>query len=172
MKAIKLVSLSLLSLGFFASCSSSDDGGGNTPDDGPSPGPGTEVTVSSTWKPTNFEIEKNGASLYTFNYPHTPNCEIDHLNFYSNNSNKYFHYEGSECTEEVTEDAFVKNGNQVTINVQGYPISGTVVETSTEMKVSSDIDQYQALIEAMYPQYAQMLSMFEGATVILTFEKQ
>lgn len=106
------------------------------------------------------------------NYPHTQNCENDHLNFYSDHSNKYFHYKGSECTEEVTEDAYVRNGDKVTIKLQGYQILGTIVETSTEMKISSDIDQYQALIGALYPQYVPMLNMLQGATIVLTLKKQ
>lgn len=168
MKKLKIIALSMLATSFMLSCSGDDTPANNEQENQQ---PVNQVTITATWKPTTIQIV-NIVVLQSIPYPHAQGCNSDHLNIYSDNTNKMFNYTAETCEENVQENAFQRNGNEVTINIQGFEISGTVQETNTQMKVSSDISEYQEFVEAFYPDYADMLNTLSGSKVVLTLEKQ
>ena len=170
----KYLFLTILSAGLlFASCGSDDSGksdNGNTPENPENPG--QPVTVKSEWEPKTIKLVKI-VPLYTLDYPHTSGCTRDYLQLMSDNTAKFFHYEGTDCKVTEYGQAFQRSGNNVTVNVMGYEIKGVVkAETDAYMEIHSDISEYIPLIKAQFPQYEQYLSVLEGGTVILSLDKK
>lgn len=166
--------LTILSAGLlFASCGSDDSGkskDANTP--GNPNNPNQPVTVKSEWEPKTIKLVKI-VPLYTLNYPHTSGCTKDYLQLMSDDSAKFFHYEGTDCKVTEYGQAFQRNGNNVTVNVMGYEIKGVVkAEKDNYMEIHSDISEYIPLIKAQFPQYEQYLSLLEGGTVMLALDKK
>lgn len=130
------------------------------------------VTKPGKWEPTNIQLVKV-VPLQTIPYPHTANCSKDYLEISADNKAKFYRYEGSNCSVTEYADAFQRAGNDVSLNVLGYKINGTIaVETSTIMEIHSDISEYTPLIVAQFPEYEQYLSVLEGGTVKLSFIKK
>jgi len=130
------------------------------------------VTESADWEPTTIQLIKI-VPLQTIPYPHTENCNKDYLKISKDNKAVFFRYEGAECAVTEYADAFKRDGKNVTLNVLGYQISGVIeVETTSTMEIKSDISAYVPLIKAQFPQYEQYLSLVEGGTVKLTFNKK
>lgn len=173
MKKTLLFSTLLLSLSII-SCSSDDStttDKGNPIIENPD-NPGNNVTVKSTWEPKTIQLVKV-IPLYTIDYPHSEGCTKDYLQLLSNDTAKFFHYEGASC--DVTEygQAFQRNGNNVTMNLMGYTIKGVIAsETSTSMEIHSEITEYIPYIKIMLPQYEQYLNLLDGATVKLLLTKK
>ncbi len=153
----------ILSAGLlFASCGSDDSKKDET----------EVVTKANEWEPTTIQLIKI-VPLQTIEYPHTENCTKDFLKISSDNKAVFFRYEGADCKVTEYADAFQRTGNNVSLNVLGYKVTGTIaVETNTNMEIESDISEYIPLIKAQFPQYEQYLSLLEGGTVKLSFIKK
>lgn len=167
----KYLYLTLISFGMmFYSCGSDETK--NNPNPIENPDENQPVEVVSEWEPSTIQLIKI-IPLYTLDYPHTANCTKDFLQLFSNNTAKFLRYENAECKETEYDNAFTRNGNNVSLTVLGYQISGTIsAETETKMEISSDISQYAQLISTLYPDYVQYLSVLEGGTVKLTLNKK
>ena len=170
----KYLFLTILSAGLlFASCGSDDTGkqeDTNTP--GNPNNPNQPVTVKSEWEPQTIKLVKI-IPLYTLNYPHATGCTKDYLQLMSDDSAKFFHYEGTDCKVTEYGQAFKRSGDNVTVNVMGYEVKGVVkAESDTYMEIHSDISEYIPLIKAQFPQYEQYLSVLEGGTVMLALDKK
>ena len=171
----KCLFLSIIAFGLlFASCSSDDSPADvpvkENPDDPNNPG--DNVTVKSEWEPTKIQLIKI-VPVYTVDYPHSAGCTKDYLQLLSNNTAKFFHYAETTCDLTEYANAFLRNGNNVSLNIQGYQISGTITtETDTNMVIESDISEYVPIIKAMFPEYEQYLSVLEGGTVKLSLNKK
>ncbi|WLD23852.1 hypothetical protein NU10_00185 [Flavobacterium dauae] len=157
----KYLLLSIITLGFLFSCGSSDDSKKE------------EVqTPQGKWVPQQIQLIKI-VPVYTVAYPHTAGCTKDFLQLSTDNTAKFFHYEGSSCEETEYENAFQRSGNNVSLNIMSYQISGTITtETETNMVIESDISEYVPIIKAMFPEYEQYLSALEGGTVKLSLNKK
>ena len=154
---LSIITLSLL----FSSCGSSDD-----------PKNEEVETPQGEWIPQQIQLIKI-VPVYTVDYPHTAGCSKDFLQLLADNTSKFFHYEGTNCEETEYENAFQRNGNNVSLNMQGYQINGTITtETETNMVIESDISEYVPVIEAMFPEYEQYLSVLEGGTVKLSLNRK
>ncbi|UUV22396.1 hypothetical protein [Paenimyroides aestuarii] len=131
--------------------------------------------VSSTqgkWEPTTIQLVKI-APLYTLDYPHTESCPKDYLEFTAASSAVFFRHETANCTVTEYANAFQQSGNNVSLNVLGYQINGTITaQTETSMEIQSDISAYIPIIKAQFPEYEQYLSLLEGGTVKLSFVKK
>lgn len=168
----KYLLLSILSVALlFASCGS-DDANKNNDNVNPNPDPTQPVTVKSEWNPTTIKLVKI-ITLQEIAYPHTANCTKDYLQLLSNNTAKFYRYQNANCTVTEYADAFKRTGNNVSLNMLGYQINGVIAtETDTYMEVHSDISEYVPLIKAQFPEYEQYLSLLEGGTVKLSFNKK
>jgi len=168
----KYLFLSIIAFGLlFASCSS-DNSSNETEIPDNTPDPNQPVTVKSEWEPAKIQLIKI-VPVYTVDYPHSAGCTKDYLQLLSNNTAKFFHYEEQDCKTTTYENAFQRNGNNVSLNITGYQISGTITtETDTNMVIESDISEYVPLIKAMFPEYEQYLSVLEGGTVKLSLNKK
>ena len=174
----KLVLMALACSAFIVTSCGSDD---NTPvTDKPiveNPGGGEEeVKVTAEWEPAtvklNMVIPLPGVPT-SMPYPHTQGCTKDYLQLKSNNTAKFFRYEGTDCKETIYDQAFVRNGNNVTLKVMEYTISGVVKsETATAMVIESDFSQYEALIGVLYPEYKDYLKLLAGSKVELQLTKK
>lgn len=159
----KYLFLTILSAGLFFTSCGSDDSKKNDSE---------VVTKPGKWEPTTIQLVKV-VPLQTIDYPHTANCNKDYLELSAGNKAIFFRYEGTDCKVTEYADAFQRTGNNVSLNVLGYKISGTVaVETATNMEIHSDISEYIPLITAQFPEYEQYLSLLEGGTVKLSFIKK
>lgn len=165
--------LAILSIGLlFTSCGSDDstkkDEG--TPEN-PS-NPNQPVTVKSEWEPATIKLVKI-VPLYTLDYPHAAGCTKDFLQLMSDDSAKFYRYQGADCKVTEYGQAFQRSGNNVTVNVMGYQVKGVIAsETAIYMEIHSDITEYIPLIKAQFPQYEQYLSLMEGGTVKLALNKK
>src|SRR5690606_13665938 len=157
----KISFFSIITLGFLFSCGSSDDSKKE------------EVqTPQGEWVPQQIQLIKI-VPVYTVAYAHTAGCTKDFLQLSTDNTAKFFHYEGSSCEETEYANAFQRNGDNVSLNRQGYQISGTITtETDTNMVIESEIAEYVPIIKAMFPEYEQYLSVLEGGTVKLSLAKK
>ena len=175
MKFRNLLSLFALSTLIFISCSddnnSTNDNVITNPDNENGGGNGSQITVLSEWIPADIQLIKI-IPLQTFDYPHQEGCEQDVLQLLSNNSGKFLRHLETSCTLETYEQAFSRSGDQVTLNLSGYTITGTLQETDTQMIITSGVDAYIPFIQAMYPDAEQYLSLLEGATIKLTLNKK
>lgn len=130
------------------------------------------VIEPSKWEPTTIQLVKI-VPLQTIQYPHTTNCTKDYLEILADNKAKFYQYKGTDCKITEYADAFQRKGNNVTLNMLGYKINGTIaVETETNMEIHSDISEYIPLIKAQFPEYEQFLSLLEGGTVKLSLNKK
>lgn len=134
-------------------------------------GQNNPVTVSSEWIPANIQIIQI-IPLETIAYPHIQGCENDYLQLMSNNTGKYYKHEEGDCTLEIIEQAFVRNGDQVTLSLNGFTVSGTIAESANQMVVTSSANEYLPFIQQMYPEAEQYLSLLQGATIKLTLNKK
>lgn len=159
----KFLFLTILSAGlFFTSCGSDDSKKEEN----------EVVTKPGDWEPTTIQLVKV-VPLQTIDYPHTANCTKDYLQLSADNKAIFFRYEGTDCTVTQYADAFQRTGNNVSLNVLGYKIDGTIAaETATNMEIQSDISEYIPLIKTQFPEYEQYLSLLEGGTVKLSFVKK
>lgn len=147
---------------FFASCGSDDSKKNET----------EVVTKPGEWEPTTIQLVKV-VPLQTIPYPHTANCKKDFLELSAGNKAVFYRHEGADCKVTEYADAFQRTGNNVSLNILGYKINGTIaVETSTNMEIHSDISEYISLIAAQFPEYEEYLSLLEGGTVKLSFSKK
>lgn len=165
--------LAVVTLGLvITSCNSNDDQKTNVENPIITPeNPNAPVTVASEWEPATIQLIKI-IPITTINYPHATDCTKDHLQIMSNNTAKFIRYTDADCKVTEYADAFTKNGNNVTVNVLGFNVSGTLEENSTQMIITSDVDAYIPIIKAQFPQYEQYLGMIEGGTVKLTLQKK
>src|SRR5690606_556008 len=159
----KYLFLSILFTGlFFTSCGSDDTKKEDT----------EVVTKPGKWEPTTIQLVKI-VPLQTIEYPHTANCTKDYLELSAGNKAIFFRHEGTDCKVTEYTDAFQRSGNNVSLNMLGYKINGTIaVETATNMEIHSDISEYIPLIKEQFPEYEQYLSLLEGGTVKLSFNKK
>lgn len=159
----KYLFLSILFAGlFFTSCGSDDTKKEDT----------EVVTKPGKWEPTTIQLVKI-VPLQTIEYPHTANCTKDYLELSAGNKAIFFRQEGTDCKVTEYTDAFQRSGNNVSLNMLGYKINGTIaVETATNMEIHSDISEYIPLIKEQFPEYEQYLSLLEGGTVKLSFNKK
>lgn len=137
--------------------------------------PGTDqVKVLAEWVPSTIKINSLiPISIPTMDYPHTEGCTKDYLQLKSDDTAKFFRYEGANCAVTEFDQAFVRKGNDVSLNVMGYTISGTIkTENSTTMVIESDITQYSEIIKVLYPEYSQYLALLTGAKVELQLDKK
>lgn len=159
----KYLFLSILFAGlFFTSCGSDDTKKEDT----------EVVTKPGKWEPTTIQLVKI-VPLQTIEYPHTANCTKDYLELSAVNKAIFFRHEGTDCKVTEYTDAFQRSGNNVSLNMLGYKINGTIAaETATNMEIQSDISEYIPLIKTQFPEYEQYLSLLEGGTVKLSFVKK
>lgn len=172
----KLFYITFLSLGFLITSCGSDDAS-TTKDPIKEENPNLQpdpVTVTAEWEPTTIALQTLIPLPFgDLAYPHTENCTKDFLQLFSDNTAKYFRYEGEDCKVTEYANAFKRTDNKVTLNVMGYQISGDIKnETSTSMEIHSDIAQYEEIIKIMFPEYADYLTLLNGATVKLTLNKK
>lgn len=169
MKFRTLLSIIALTCLFFTSCS--DDNSTKENNQINNPGDNNAITVVSEWNPSSLQIIKL-IPLETFEYPHQVGCEKDYLQLLSNNTGKFISFNENDCAQEVYEQAFTRSNDQVTLNLNGYTISGTLQETDNQMILSSPIDDYLPFIQTLYPEAEQYLPLLEGATIKLLFTKK
>lgn len=173
----KLFYISFLSLGLLFTSCGSDDTVSNTDnpknEENPTQNP-PPVTVTAEWEPTTIVLQTLiPLPIEDLEYPHTVNCTKDFLQLFSDDSAKYFRYEGTDCKVTEYQNAFKRTGNQVTLNVMEYQISGEIKnETATSMEIHSDVSQYEQIITIMFPEYAEYLPYLKGSTVKLSFKKK
>lgn len=160
----------LMSVLFTSSCGS-DDSKDKKISENPID-PNQPVTVKSEWEPSTIKLVKV-IPLQTIAYPHTTGCTKDYLQLMTDNSAKFYHYEGADCKITSYDNAFQRNGNNVTVNILGYSVKGDIQkETDTYMEIHSDISEYIPLIKAQFPEYEQYLGMLDGGTVQLALNKK
>lgn len=172
----KYIYLAIVSLGLLVmSCNGNDDQKTEIENPNPTPqDPNTPVTVASEWEPATIKINSLiPLPIPSIDYPHANGCTKDYLQIKTDNTAKFFRYAENSCEETVYNEAFVRSENNVTLNIMGYTISGVITtESSTTMKIESDIKQYEVLIETMFPQYATYLTALGGSKVELQLNKK
>ncbi|SRR5690554_4620342 len=129
-----------------------------------------EVEIGK-WEPTTLEVETM-LPIPKLDYPHSEGCDRDYLEIRSDDTATFYHYEEESCVEVVYENAFEKNGTDVSVNIMGFEVDGEIVsEDSQTMIISADISEVLPYLEAMYPEYSSMLAALTGSRIKITFEK-
>lgn len=127
MKKLKIVLLSVLTLGLsLASCSGDDDNGT------------TDGKIEGKWIYTKVGV-MNGNNELLIDYPeHEPGCDKNYVEITADGKWKDVSFFGDECTKESNEGSWTRNGDSVTITLDGEPESGTILKlTNTELKLKS-----------------------------------
>ena len=172
MKILKLLAVCLFSSSLLLSCSDDDkETTVKEPIENPGDNTGGDVTLKSEWVPSNIKVESL-LPIPPLDYPHAAGCNEDFLQLYSNNTGKFTRHSEDNCKPEVIEQAFTRNGNNVTLTLMGYTVAGTIEETASEMIITSSGDAYIPIIKIMYPDAAQIADLLKGSKVKLTFTKK
>jgi hypothetical protein len=124
MKKIILLFIYVLSLMFaFSSCS----------DDSDSPEP---ATIEGKWNFNKMSVTINGITSPEIDYEgNEPGCLKDYIEFIPGGVLKEGDYYGSECALEIINDTWVKNGNKITVTLDGILIPLEVVSLTSSSLV-------------------------------------
>lgn len=160
MKKISLF-FTLFGLLTIVSCSS-DDG---TPTNEVNPTPNVVE-----WIPKQIIVE---AINYQLDYPHAQGCPNDYIRIVNNNSAILFEHEQGTCEITETEQAWNRNGNQISLTLFDTNITGTVVtENNTEMIVQVPMNQISGLITLLYPEVADYIGLLANTNVKIVLLKK
>jgi len=160
---MKKISLLFIFFGLLtiSACSSDDE----TPDN--------EVTPTPTvleWIPKQIIVE---AINYTLDYPHAQGCPNDYIRIVNTNSAILFEHEQGTCEITETEQAWNRNGNQISLTLFDTNITGTVVtENNTEMIVQVPVNQISGLIILLYPEVADYIGLLANTNVKIVLLKK
>jgi len=141
-----------------ASCSSDDKS-----EDG--------VVEVGKWEPTTLEVETL-LPIPKLDYPHSEGCDRDYLEIRNDDTATFYHFEEDTCNQVVYDNAFEKNGKEVSVNLMGFEMKGEIVsEDSESMTIRADISELLPYLAVMYPEYSGMLAALTGSKIKLTFKK-
>mgnify|MGYP001260789727 CR=1 FL=1 len=131
-----------------------------------------EIIFQTHWVPTKIQLVKI-IPLYTINYPHTENCAQDYIQLNTDETANFVRFSGVNCEETIYQKAFVRNGEEVSLNIMGHQINGMItLEDANTLLIESDIVEYTSYIEQILPDYSQYLSVLNDAKVTLELKKK
>lgn len=131
-----------------------------------------EIIFQTHWVPTKIQLVKI-IPLYTINYPHTENCTQDYIQLNTDETANFVRFSGVNCEETIYQQAFVRNGEEVSLKIMGHQINGMItLEDANTLLIESDIEEYTSYIEQILPDYSQYLSVLNDAKVTLELKKK
>lgn len=126
MKNLKLVLFSVLTMGLVLASCSDDDSKGND----------TSASLEGKWEYTREADVIEGQEFWN-DYEHMQGCSKDFIEI-SATKVKDVYFDGAECTENSSEDTYVRNGNNLTItSLEGNVQIEILTLSSTTLKVKS-----------------------------------
>lgn len=111
MKKLALLFVAVLAVGV-SSCSKDDDSSG--------------AALEGKWEYTKDGGIIQGQEVLT-NYEHTEGCAKDYIQITSTTVTEH-NFWGSECEEETYVDNYTRNGNTLTITVEGETYTATILQ--------------------------------------------
>ena len=122
MKKLKFAMAVLVAGLTMVSCSGDDDNG-------------SSASLEGKWIPIKEGVSAGGQEQF-LDYEHAEGCDQDYIEFLSGGTVNDVYYYGSECTEEVDEGTWVREGNTITTTYGGDAYSAEIINLSdTELKV-------------------------------------
>lgn len=160
---MKKICLFFIFFGLLTIVSCSSDDGAPNDDVNPSQN-GVE------WIPKQIIVE---AINYQLDYPHSQGCPNDYIRIVNNNLAILFEHEQGTCQITETEQAWNRNGNQISLTLFDTNITGTIVtETNTEMIIQVQVNQISDLITFLYPELAQYIGLLANTNVKIVLLKK
>lgn len=127
MKNLKIVLLSVLTLGLTLTSCSDDDKKDNN----------TSAALEGKWVYAKEGVGGNGQEILT-DYEHTAGCNKDYMEITSTTvKDVWYDKNGTECEEGSDTVAYTRNGNTITVTEGGETYTSTIEKlTSTELRIT------------------------------------
>lgn len=145
------------------------------PEDPEEPEEPEEVNIlHGVWVPNSAQVSVIGLLDMEEEYPHKDGCDNDNLEIQSELSTFTFHDE--DCEKNEFSEAYIIDGDLITLNLMGYEVSLTIVENSEETLVlGGNGSDFEELIPLLLPE-EYLESIPEGllhlVNVKLSFDKE
>ena len=126
LKKLKIVLFSVLALGLTTVSCGDDDSSS-----------ATGGNLEGKWIYAKEGMAAQGQEILE-DHEHYAGCNKDYLEFLSNGTAKDVSYYGSDCSQDVYESTYEKNGNTLTVTEDGQTVTVTIEKlTGSELRIST-----------------------------------